>query len=270
MRLAVAVGAVLIVVVVVIGGMWMLQDRLIYFPGPDPGPPPSPWKEVRTTTSDGLELSAWLRVDRPGADRPTVIVFPGNAGNRAGRIPLGNALAAAGYAVILAEYRGYGGNGGRPSESGLIADALAATAAARDLGLSGGGLVYFGESLGAAVAIAAAGAHRPDAVVLGSPFTSLVDVGRHHYPFLPVGALARDHYPSLDRIKAGDLDGVPVLVVAGTADRTVPVGQSRRVAEAAGAEVYEVEGADHNDPSIRSARPMVDAVAEFLGGALDR
>ncbi|MFV9673282.1 MAG: alpha/beta hydrolase, partial [Acidimicrobiia bacterium] len=217
---------------------------------------------------DDAEISMWIRVDDGATDRPLVIVFPGNAGNRAGRVPLGNQLASAGYGVILGEYRGYGGNPGTPSEEGLIADALAITRTARNLGFGDAGIVYFGESLGAAVAIGAAAVDPPDALVLGSPFTSLIDVGRHHYPWLPVAALVRDRYPSLDRIEQGEIGGIPALVIAGTADGTVPVEQSRAIAEALGATMYEVSGADHNDPSIRSAPSMVRVVAEFIDAVI--
>ncbi len=242
----------------------MLQDWFIYFPGPDPGPAPEPWEELSVETEDGLELFAWVRVDNGAVDRPLVIVFPGNAGNRAMRVPLGDQLASAGYGVILGEYRGYGGNPGTPSEDGLIADALAITRTARSLGLGEAGVVYFGESLGAAVAIGAAAGEPPDALVLASPCTSLVDVGRHLYPWLPVAALARDRYASLEQIERGEVDGLPALVVGSSADRTVPIEQSRAIADALGATMYEVSGADHNDPAIRSAPAMVTVVSEFI------
>jgi hypothetical protein len=264
MRLAKVIGFGLLVACFVVGGLWMLQDRLIYFPGPDPGPAPVPWEGRSIATEDGIELSVWIRVDDAAMGRPLVIVFPGNAGNRAGRVPLGDQLAAAGYGVVLGEYRGYGGNAGTPSESHLIADALAIARAASDDGLGEAGVVYFGESLGAAVAIGAASVEAPDALILGSPFMSLVDVGRHHYPWLPVDTLVRDRYPSLERIERGEVDGVPALVIGGAGDRTVPIEQSRTIAEALGAAMHEVPGADHNDPSIRSSRAMVQVVSDFI------
>jgi fermentation-respiration switch protein FrsA (DUF1100 family) len=269
MRLARVIGFGLVIACFVVGGLWMLQDRLIYFPGPDPGPAPHPWEERTVETEDGLELSVWVRIDDGAVGRPLVVVFPGNGGNRAGRVPLGNQIASAGYGVILGEYRSYGGNPGTPTEDGLIADALAISRMARSAGLGDAGIVYFGESLGAAVAIGAAAVEPPDALVLGSPFTSLVDVGRHHYPWLPVAALVRDRYPSLERIDRGDVDGIPALVIGGSADRTVPIEQSRTIAEALGATMREVPGADHNDPSIRSAQAIVRVVADFIDSSLD-
>jgi pimeloyl-ACP methyl ester carboxylesterase len=80
--------------------------------------------------------------------------------------------------------------------------------------------------------------------------------------------LLRDDYPSLARISDGALEGVPALVIGGTGDRTVPIDQSRKVAAALGASIYEVDGADHNDSSIRSAPSMVGVVSDFIFEAI--
>jgi fermentation-respiration switch protein FrsA (DUF1100 family) len=264
MRVAVFVGLGAVAVLLAIGGVWMLQERLIYFPAGDPGAPPEPWEELAVASTDGVILTTWARFGDSPSDRPVVIVFPGNAGNRAGRVSLGNTLAGEGYDVVLAEYRGYGGNPGSPGEDGITNDALATASTVRDRVPPGRSIVYYGESLGAAVAIAAAERDRPDALILGSPFTSMTDVGKHHYRWLPVAALLRDRYPSLERIERGALDGVQALVIGGTADRTVPIEQSRRVARALDASIYEVDGADHNDPAIRSSQSMVGVISDFL------
>ena len=80
---------------------------------------------------------------------------------------------------------------------------------------------------------------------------ALPDAAAVHYPFLPVGRLLRDRYPSLDRAAA---ISSPVLVVAGDSDRTIPVAQSRRLAQAfpGGAEFLVIPGADHNDSVLSS------------------
>ncbi len=263
MRIAALVGAVGVLAVLALIG-WSQQRRLLYFPEPNPGSPPSGWREVTLVTNDRLELTAWQTVDEPEA--PLVIIFPGNAGNRAGRVALGNALAARGFGVLLVEYRGYGGNPGHPTEAGLAEDAATAARFARSVA-PGRPIVYYGESLGAAVAVGLAMDMPPAALILGSPFTSVVDVGRHHYPWAPA-FLFRDSYPSLARIEAGGLDGVPVLVTAGSADTVVPFEQSRAIADASGAEWYEVPGVDHNDPAIRSAPTLLDRFVEFIERAL--
>jgi len=260
MRIGTLIGGALGVAGAVIGGVWHFQDRLIYFPGSDPGPPVGRWENMTVDTDDGLSLSSWIR---EGSGH-VVVVFPGNAGNRAGRLPIGSALAEEGHCVVLTEYRGYGGNSGRPTEADLIADGCAVVRAAKERCPEAEDVVYYGESLGAAVAIAVAAEEPPAALILGSPFTSLTDVGRVHYPWLPVELLLHDRYPSLTRIRRGDLRGIPALVVAGTSDRVVPIDESRAVAEALGATMIEVEGADHNDARLRSGPAVMAEIREFI------
>ncbi len=124
-------------------------------------------------------------------------------------------------------------------------------------------LVYFGESLGSAVAVELAVDHPPAALILRSPFTSAVDVGQFHYRLLPVHWLLRDRFPSIDRIAHVR---APVLVIAGDRDGIVPVDQSRRVFDAANApkSLVIVSGADHNDAALQAGRHMIDAVLQFL------
>jgi fermentation-respiration switch protein FrsA (DUF1100 family) len=120
-------------------------------------------------------------------------------------------------------------------------------------------LAYFGESLGAAVAIGLAEQRPPAALVLRSPFVSLPDIGSVHYPFLPTSLLLWDRYPNLERISGIE---VPVLVVAGTADSIVPIAQSRQLYEAASEpkEFVMIEGADHNDFELTAGSQLMDEV----------
>jgi fermentation-respiration switch protein FrsA (DUF1100 family) len=264
-------GKNLLVVVLVVGllvtVMWFLQRRLIYLPGSDAvGARPAGWESVSLPTEDGLELDAWLRPPDDGA--PVVVVFPGNAGNRRNRLSLGNGLAERGLGVLLVDYRGYGDNEGAPSEDGLALDAAAALGFVRAEGLDGAGVVYFGESLGAGVAVGLASAEPPAALVLRSPFTSLPDAASVHYPFLPVDKLLRDRYPSLDRATSIT---APVFVIAGDADGTIPIEQSRRLAGAfpGTVEFLVIPGADHNDAALSSGAGMLDAVARFIFDVTD-
>lgn len=265
MRLVFIAAAALLISVV--GIVWTQQRRLIYFPFgavPDAraigleGVVP-----VTFPTRDGLTLTGWF-VTRTHTPDATVIVFNGNAGNRAFRAPLAAALARTNLAVLLFDYRGFGGNPGSPAEDGLRLDARAA----RDyvVGRSGGHgdrVVYFGESLGTAVATELAVEHPPAALILRSPFTSMTDVGRHHYPVLPVRWLLRDRYVTIDRIAHVK---APVMVIGGDADSIVPIAQTRRVFEAARQpkSLLVIEGADHNDDTLLSGREMIDGVVRFL------
>jgi hypothetical protein len=255
-------GVVLAVVVALGAAAWVLQRRLIYLPGADPGAAPSGWEAVALSPGAGLVLEAWLGSPDPAVDREVaIIVFPGNAGSRQDRIPLGDRLIAAGYTVLLVDYRGYGGNPGTPDENGLYQDARAALAFIEGAGLGNDGVVYFGESLGSGVAVGLAAESPPDALVLRSPFTSLTDAAAHHFPWLPVRWFLRDRYPSLDRAAS---IAVPTLVIAGTADRTVPYDQSLRLGAALDAEFHAVESADHNDPALVTDPSLMEAIFRFL------
>ncbi|MCY1144341.1 alpha/beta hydrolase [Actinoplanes sp. Pm04-4] len=244
-RLRVAL-IVLLVLALILAAVWLLQRRLIYFPD-RATPPLAPGAEpVTLHTSDDLQLGAWLFRPLSGTPnrRTAVLVAPGNAGNRLGRTPLAAALAAEGFTVLLLDYRGYGGNPGSPSEEGLARDADAARAFLADR--FGPHLIYFGESLGAAVVTGLATRHPPQALVLRSPFTDLASAGREHYPYLPVRIMLRDNFPVVRPIRTIT---VPTLIIYGTADTIVPPEQSRTVADnAAGpVRVLPVEGAGHND-----------------------
>jgi uncharacterized protein len=169
--------------------------------------------------------------------------------------------------VLLFDYRGYGGNPGSPSEKGLAADARAALAwLVAQPEVDQDNIVYFGESLGAAVAIGLATEHPPAALVLRSPFTSLAEVGRVHYPWLPIGRLLIDRYPSIDRI--GSLTA-PLLVIAGDRDDIVPESLSKKLYEAApDPKRYQlVPGANHNDPELIDDPRLIEAVGRFLSEA---
>jgi uncharacterized protein len=265
MRFAAALG---IVVALVLALAWSLQRRMIYFPTAHVPPPGESglarYEPVRFATADGLELDAWFLPLQHPPPRATVIVFNGNAGNRAYRVELGDALRERGFQVLLVDYRGYGGNPGAPSERGLAADSRAARAyvAGRD-DVDASRLVYFGESLGAAVAVELATEFPPAALILRSPFTSMSDVGQHHYPILPVRLILRDRFPTIDRIRRLKS---PLLGIAGDEDRIVPFEQSQRVYAAAPEprEFVAIAGADHNDLELLAGDEMIDAVARFI------
>lgn len=258
---------VVAIVAVLLALMWVFQRRLIYFPDTTLVPPAAGLiptaEDVTLVTSDGLELGAWY-VPAAGTERSVaVLVANGNGGNRASRAPMAAELAAAGFDVLLFDYRGYGGNPGAPSSDGLLRDATAARDhLVRERGMEPERVLYFGESLGAGVVTALAYRHPPAGLVLRSPFVSLAAVGRHHYPILPVGWLLRDEFAVAELIAGID---VPTTVVYGSADTIVPPAQSREVAAAAAGPVVEVEieGAGHNDLVMFTGDQLIGAVEEL-------
>ena len=257
---------VVAVVLFVVLFSWVFQRRLIYLPYTGAVPSAATMlagaRDVQLTTSDGLRLGAWYVPARRPAGTFTVLVANGNAGDRSMRAPLARALANRGFGVLLFDYRGYGGNPGSPSEEGLARDVRAARQFLIDEGVPGDRLLYYGESLGAAVVAELATEHPPAGLVLRSPFTDLASVGRIHYPFVPVRALLKDRFPVAEYLARV---AVPITVVYGTADSIVPPGESRRsVAAARGpTRLVAVEGADHNDPALLNGEVLVQAVMEL-------
>ena len=235
----VALVTVGLLVAVLLGLIWSQQRRLIYFPWPDRLPAASSVltgsQEIAVATEDGLHLGGWFLPAQGGSPGPAVLVCNGN-----------------------------GGNPGRPSEDGLAADARAAQAwlAARPE-VDPDRIAYFGESLGAAVALRLAVERPPAALILRSPFTSLTDVGRQHYPWLPVKRLLSDRYGSAARVAQLS---VPLLVIAGERDQIVPAALSRRLYDAASVpkRFVLVPGADHNDAALLDGAQMVDEILRFL------
>ena len=126
---------------------------------------------------------------------------------------------------------------------------------------------YLGESLGAAVAVGLAVEHPPAALVLRSPFTTMADVGRYHYPWVPVRWLVRDRYPTIERIARLR---TPLLVIAGESDRIVPFEQSRRAYDAAGGPktFRSLPGGDHNDYELLAGDTVIDSITRFLHASL--
>ncbi|WP_435771427.1 alpha/beta hydrolase [Nocardioides sp. SYSU DS0651] len=236
----------------VIALLWAFQRQLIYYPDATSVPPAADVidgaRDVTLHTADGLELGAWFVPAASGEDTGTaVLLAPGNGGNRASRAGLAEQLSRRGLAVLLMDYRGYGGNPGRPSEAGLAADADAAVAALDELGYPLDRTIYLGESLGTGVVAALQERHPPAGIVLRSPFTELAAVGAHHYPWLPVRLLLRDRFPVVEHLRGSD---VPLVVIYGDRDTVVPTRLSARVADEVRSLVERVvvEGADHNDP----------------------
>jgi len=246
--------------------LWALQRHLIYSPDSTPVPPAADViagaRDVTLHTSDGLELGAWFVPADPTKNTGIAVLYaPGNGGNRAGRAGLAEELSDRGLAVLLMDYRGYGGNPGSPSEEGLAADADAAAAALQALGYPPHRTIYLGESLGSGVVAALQERRPPAGIVLRSPFTDLADVGAHHYPWLPVRTLLRDQFPVVDHLATSR---VPLTVIYGLRDSVVPSELSAQVADQAPSLVKRVvlAEADHNDSVMFGSR-VADAVEQL-------
>jgi uncharacterized protein len=248
---------------IVFAGIAMLQDRLLYFP-------------EKTTVANlvSQRLSAWptpyefrgLVAEPAGALRGSVIVFHGNAGHAGQREYYATALTRLGLRVILAEYPGYGPREGQLGERNLVDDAEQTIVRAHQL--YGAPLLLVGESLGAGVA-AAAGSRQRDKIaglILITPWDRLVKVAAHHFAWLPVGWLLRDHYDSIAHLASFDR---PVIVALAERDSIVPARFGMALYESLSApkRLKLVSGAEHNDWIERVDENWWREATQFLLGA---
>jgi hypothetical protein len=263
---------------------WRFQERLA-FPAPR-GDVPDPKRvgvengeRVELVSGDGTKLVGWyleaVEVDHVGRNlpqpSPALLWFYGNGENVAAIWPVVREFQPPGTAVLVLDYPGYGGSGGRTTEAGLYAAADAAYAflAARH-GADPRRIYVYGRSLGSAVATYTAAHHPTAALILESPFTSAGDMARHLYALVPrfVLTLGLDNLANIERVHC------PILVFHGDADRLVPPAMGLEVAAVAGgrggrggpAEVVLIHGAGHNDTYAIGGRAYRDKMWGFVAG----
>ena len=164
-----------------------------------------PYEDVLFTSSDGLKLQGWFLPGPPGVVGPntqTWLWFHGNGGNLGTRVgQLARAHHLLGVHQFVFDYRGYGNSEGHPTEHGTYLDARAALEYLRQRpGINADRIVYFGHSLGAAVAIELAVKHPPAGMALIAPFSSIKDMAWLVLPVPLAGWLVRGHYNSMKRI----------------------------------------------------------------------
>lgn len=185
------------------------------------------FEEILYRTSDGLELMAGYRAAATGM--PTIVYFHGNGADWQSSVVATDRLTPAGYGVLAAEYRGYRGNPGSPSEEGLYADGRAAIAWLSARGVANGDIVLIGNSIGSGVAKQLATETDPRALVLISPFASLAQVAGEKLWWLPARMLVRDKYDNLAKIPRVT---APILLLHGDADDLIPYHHSEQLAAA--------------------------------------
>jgi fermentation-respiration switch protein FrsA (DUF1100 family) len=226
-----------------------LLNSLLYFPSraiiETPDEAGLEYRDLRLKADDGERLHGWwtgARTDSLGH----LLLCHGNAGNIGDRVLHAALLTAAGFDVLLFDYRGYGRSTGRPSEEGTYRDARAAlTCLLEQPAVDPARVFYLGESLGGAVAVDLALERPPAGLVLLSAFTGVRELGRLHYPFVPT-TLVPDAYPTLRRIQ--ELHA-PLLVLHGDRDEIVPLAQGKALFEAAPGpkRLHVFPGLGHND-----------------------
>lgn len=257
-----------LVVVVLLWARW--QERTgLFFPSLDlyrsPASEGLAFEDVHFA-SDGHELHGWYL---PGPDERVVLWMHGNAGNISDRLDQAVRMKEAlGVTSFMFDYRGYGQSSGRPTEKGLYSDAEAAyTWLLREKAVDPGDIILYGHSLGSAVAVdlALGAGSGAAALVLESPFTSAARMARHLYFGLPVGLIMSVRLDNAGRIGSVRM---PVLVIHGVEDATIPFAMGREVFDAAQEpkSFLPVEGGDHSDCYIVGGDAYWQAWRELTGG----
>jgi fermentation-respiration switch protein FrsA (DUF1100 family) len=235
-------GLLILVFVVAAAALLYTQQRRMIFPAPAqyPQAPPPGFRLVHTQTDDGLRLIAFYRAAQPG--QRTILFFHGNGDNLLGAVQATRGFAAKGNGLLLAEYRGYGGNPGSPSEEGLYRDGAAAMRWLAAEGMAERDVVVVGNSIGSGPATEIALRHDVAALMLVSGLSSLPDVVVEAIPFVPRW-LIRDRFDNgakLARVKA------PVFLLHGDADTLVtPANLERLRAARPDATVVRIAGVGH-------------------------
>lgn len=258
-------------------GLFYYPDRVDYEPRL---PAPIPHEDVWIDSSDDVRLHGWF-LKAQGEARATVVYLHGNAQNLTAHAAYVDWLPAAGYNVLITDYRGYGLSTGQPSREGLLADARAGWFYARTRAdVDPQKMILLGQSLGGANALALAGREQLPglkAVIADSAFSSYSRIGREKilqipgvgyllWPFSPLivsGGLSPE--PVVDRIAP-----VPLLLIHGDQDNVVPASHSARLYAKAGTPklLWTLQGGGHTEAFARYRVTSVPRVLKFLDYAL--
>jgi len=250
-----------------------LERRLIFFPEKellgDPGRWGLPFEDVIFRGTDGVKLHGWF-VPFPGSN-DTLLWFHGNAGNISHRLEnlrlLHDHLR---LNIFLFDYRGYGRSGGEISEEGIYRDAEGALNYLSERSdVNRARIVYFGRSLGTAVAVQLALTRPPAAMILESPFTSIKDMAKQLFPFALLTPFIQTRFDTARKISR---IGVPLLIVLGNRDGTVPPSMGRKLYDLAAGpkEFYVIPGAGHNDTYILGGKAYFETLGRFISCSLRR
>jgi uncharacterized protein len=249
--------------------LWLVSQeaRIVFQAGRtlSAGRPTFPYEQIDVPRQDGARQFAWVMRQKDSDDGPWALYFHGNAATIASNVNISHyrQLRRAGLNLLAPEYRGFGGLDGTPTEEALRADARAAYDYLRvTRGVPPSRIVIYGWSLGSAVAVRLASQVDEAALILEGAPASLVDIGQLRYPFFPIRLLMRNPFESIriiDRVRS------PILFLHSPEDEVIPIGEGRRLFDAARGdkEFVEVRGG-HVQASEIDAERFYTAIRPFL------
>jgi len=230
----------------------IFEEKLIFFPQKYPEgfwnpnvPEGYSLKDIFFTSGE-LKLHAWLIEPKERKFDFSVLLCHGNAGNITTRLPKALAIASCGVPVFMFDYRGYGkSEDGDICENAVYEDSTAAYNWMLENGFREESLVIHGISLGGGAACYLAEKFNPLALSLESTFTSIPDMCRVVYPWIPK-FLVGTKFNNLERISSLNL---PIQVFHGTEDDLIPIKMGQEVFKKANDPKWfiTIEGAGHGD-----------------------
>jgi len=222
------VSLVIIVYLLVTVSLYIFQRSLLYHPAENNyfgDKLTVNIEKVKITTEDNIELLAWYHI-KDIKKYKTILYLHGNAGSLENRIHKINHFENLNVNFLLLSWRGFSGNKGKPTEKGLYEDAKSAIRWLKNKGIKEENIIIYGESLGTGVATEIAQNKNFAGVILETPFTSMVNVGKTKYPFFPVSFLLKDKYESDKKIK--NIKS-PILIMHGEVDKLVPFWMGKKL-----------------------------------------
>jgi len=241
--------------------MFLFQRTFMYHPNIknlDPVSKTFNYEEVFIPSDKNIELRSWFSF-KP-ENKKTILFFHGNAGELSARVYKLNKFSDINVNFLIISWRGFSGNNGKPTEKGLYKDAEKAVQWLENKGITKKDIILYGESLGTGIAVELASKDNFSGVILESPYTSMVDMGKRFYPFIPVSLLQRDRYNSIKKIKKINS---PILVLHGKADTLVPFYMGRKIYESANEPKYSYFPTFDNH-MMAYDQSMINALKNFL------
>jgi len=204
---------------------------------------PNEIEKVNITTSDKIDLIGWF-YNKDLEKSKTILFFHGNAGSLENRTYKLNHFKDLNVNFLIIAWRGFSGNKGKPNEKGLYEDGESAIRWLKTKGIDEKNIILYGESLGTGVAIEIAQNKNYAGIILESPFTSMINMGKKYYPFFPVRFLLKDKFESYKKLNN---ISVPILIMHGKVDKIVPYGMGKKMYELANEPkfFYSQEYGDH-------------------------
>ena len=247
--------------------LFFFQRNLLYHPSinnylkNDQASQPTDIEEVKIITKDKIYLTGWFYTNNIESNK-TILFLHGNAGSLENRTYKLNHFKDLNLNFLIIAWRGFNGNEGSPNELGLYEDAKSAISWLKERGIKEKNIVLYGESLGTAVAVEVAQNKNYGGLILESPFTSMVNMGKKYYPFLPIKYLLKDKFESnkkINKIK------IPVLIIHGKVDKIVPYDMGKKMYELANEPKY-FYSLEYGDHMVEYDEKLLQELKKFIDG----